>query len=188
MTSFKLKRPHSPFDYNNDSVGISNYKRQKLIEDFERLSIGEVKYDEDAYIKDVGSPVTKIVSAHINLPDSVKNKVIREEMNNIRELNTTDDIIYSKIRDWIREDAMQIVPWIDWKYHIYTMWWRWFQSFIWSSNAYNNNNNIGYPMFDGEGDYDIENPNLKMYDNSTDDMTVTPDSANNFDMDVDMDA
>ncbi|CAL9732686.1 hypothetical protein MOUN0_O03620 [Monosporozyma unispora] len=184
MAFFKLKRPHSPHN-SSDAIGISNYKRIRLIEDFERLSLGgNVSYDRDAYTRDMGSSVTKVVDTQINLPKSVKNKLIREELNQQDSGHATaDEIIYSKIRDWIREDAMQIVRWVDWKTLLYEQWLKWFQTLYWNQRS----NTLPH-VFDNEGDYDIDNPSLYMFDrNSVNNQNYT-NYIDTMDTDVDMDA
>lgn len=184
MAFFKSKRPHSPYN-SSDATGILNYKRIKLIEDFERLSLGgDAKYDRDAYARDMASPVTKMVDTQINLPKSVKNKLIREEFKQHDADNATpDDIIYAKIRDWIREDAMQLVPWVDLKKLLYNQWFQWFQGFYWKQGS-----NFSPNVFDSEGDYDIYNPSIHLFDEGYPTVQNHPDNFDSMDIDVDMDA
>lgn len=187
MAYFKLKRPHSPHT-SNDAIGISNYKRARLIEDFERLSLGDgvAKYDQEAYIKDIGSPVTKVVPARINLPKSVRNKLIREELNHVdTDHATTDEIIYSKLREWLREESLQMTVWMDWKRVLYQMWLRWFQETWWSWGNQNQPLLGNLTAFDNEGDYDIDNPSLHLFDEGN---TLNPPFNGNMDTDVDMDS
>ncbi|CAL9738183.1 hypothetical protein MOSE0_N05160 [Monosporozyma servazzii] len=183
MAFFKSKRPHSPY-ISNDATGISNYKRVKLIQDFERLSLGgDVKYDRDAYARDMASPITKMVDTQINLPKSVKNKLIREGLNQHNTDNVTaDEIIYAKIRDWIREDAMQIIPWVDWKILLYNQWFQWFQGLFCTQENYFSPN-----IFDSEGDYDIDNSSLHMFDQRYATVQNHSDHFDYMDIDVDMD-
>lgn len=181
MTYYKLKRPHSPVN-SGDSIGILNYKRIKLIEDFERLSLSDnnaVNYDRDSYIKDMGNPVTKLVKAKINLPKSVKNKVIRKILSAYRDKDQMDGevLICSRIYDWIKEDSMKLIPWVDWKGTIYEMWLRWYQDTMWKPTYKN-----FLPLFDNEDDYDImHNFNENNSNNYANHI------LDNIDMDIDMD-
>lgn len=181
MVYYKLKRPHSPIN-GSDSIGILNYKRIKLIEDFERLSLSDnntVKHDRDPYAKNMCNPVTKVVKTKINLPKSVKSKVIRKVLSVHRDKDHMDsnEIIYSRIYDWIREDSMKLIPWVDWRDKIYKMWLHWYKDTIWKQTYKNYQ-----PFFDNEGDYDImdtfNEDNVTNHNNSI---------LDNNAMDIDMD-
>lgn len=182
MTFFKLKRHHSPFE-RSGSIGISNYKRIKLIEDFEKLSLSDnnttIRYDRDSYIKDMGNPVTQIVKTKINLPKSIKNRIVRNVLSDPRDRDQIDNdgIVYSRIYDWIREESMKLIPWIDWRKQIYQMWLRWYQNISWNYNFRNQS-----LIYDNEGDYNnmcnFNENNFSDYSNYISD---------NTDMDIDMD-
>lgn len=163
MPTFKLKRPHSI-----ENIGINNYKRRKLISDFESLSLTDKP-------PPITPPVTNIIANAINLPKSVKNRLLSTDRDN-SDNSFSEDILNSKILDWIKEDSLKLVKWVDWRYAIYVNWCNWYKIMTHFNGMVSNDkccsqvSNVRSPIIDIDMD-------------TYDDINVDED----VDMDVDMD-
>lgn len=133
MGYFKLKRQHAP-----DPIGVENYKRRRLLQDFANLSLSS----QPSIIKE--PKVTKILSEDIFVPDNVKNKLLKFSRGNKNSLGSSAEVIYEKIKEWIVEDSSQIIKWIDWRQELFHMWYRWYQNqwYISTRMDIDNNNTI----------------------------------------------
>lgn len=118
QSRFKLKRPHSP-----DILGLHNYKKQRLIEDFENLNLNDGPRRPRGY-------------ANV-LPDSLEEigiiRVPPEVQKHARKLrsseNYTDErLLYDKLRETIRHEAMKIVLWCDPLQVAYMQWLEWMRT------------------------------------------------------------
>ncbi|KAG0665456.1 hypothetical protein C6P45_000453 [Maudiozyma exigua] len=133
MGYFKLKRQHAP-----DPIGVENYKRRRLLQDFANLSLSS-KPSVTTEPK-----VTKVLSEDIFVPDNVKNKLLKFSRGSTTSLSSSAEAIYEKIKEWIVEDNSQIIKWIDWRQELFHMWYSWYQN-QWYINAemdIDDNNNI----------------------------------------------
>lgn len=97
------KRPHSP-----DLPSVDTYKRTKLLEDLEKLSLND-------------SPPQKI-----QVVDHKKEKQRKEPLQ-----NGETEWILTQIMDQLKSDAMQVIVWFDRDELLYTVWLRWYKSRIW---------------------------------------------------------
>ena len=125
MTSFKAKRPHSP------DCGVEHYKRRRLLEDFARLSIGDARgASHSAGVSPPSDSVTTVLDGDVLLSAPVRRRVASV----LRRGGSTGDgvgrssaeAVYARILDWIKEDAAQVVRWVDWARVVYVLWRRWF--------------------------------------------------------------
>lgn len=119
MNFFKSKRPHSP-----DSIGIQNYKRRRLVEDFASLSLSSERRPS----VESTSNVTNILSGDILVPTSttVKKKLL--DISHKEHSNKSNaEVIYGRILEWIKEDTFQLTKWVDWKHVVYMLWYNWYQ-------------------------------------------------------------
>lgn len=149
MTISELRKRHSPFKCSCPN-GISDCKRIKLIENFEKLSLSDnnttIKYDTESFIKDMCNPVPKV-----NLPKTIKGKIVRNVLAVPRDEEQMEnhEIIYSRVYNRIREESLNLILWIDWRKIIYKMWLHWSQSIPWNY-IYKN-----YPhIYENEVEYD----------------------------------
>lgn len=162
------KRP-CPVDTTLDS-----YKRQRLIADFENLSLTDSLSGGNLASGDNNNLGT-IVPTRIQLPQSVKKKLAGGE--SILDHTTDRTIIYAKIRDWIKEEALQMVKWVDWPLRIYHLWMQWIQL---------HSEQFWRLSYDAEGDYNIDNPLLAQFDRNS--MSSNDNNEIAYeDMDIDMD-
>ncbi|CCF58248.1 hypothetical protein KAFR_0E00940 [Kazachstania africana CBS 2517] len=160
MGLFKHKRQHAP-----DPIGIGNYKRRKLIEDFANLSL-DANSPTTPSSNDVA--VTKIVPSRVDLPKSVRDRLLMFQDSEEEESYLDNGILISKIAEWIKMEASQMVKWVDWRQMIYFTWLRWYQSTFLPKNH-----------FDVEGDYDVD---FLQYDR----LSTTDNDKEYDDMDIDM--
>lgn len=103
---FKKKRAYSP-----DSIGIANYKRQRLIEDFENLRLVE-------------NHPTVSKSNKFTVPTAVKITT----SNILKKTRSSDygDKFYLKIREQLLIEKLQVINWIDQRIMVYKIWVQWF--------------------------------------------------------------
>lgn len=150
-SGFKLKRSHSP-----DFGGFSNYKKQKLIQDFERLSLRDSSQNQ---IVDANNRLLdKIGIGLISIPKDVKKCV-----KGLRDNNTYTDerLVYEKLREVIQNEHSQVVRWYDPFEVVYQQWLRWVQTrwVAWPGQDYFNdssNDRYGYENFYGGYDSDVD--------------------------------
>ncbi|CAB4255810.1 similar to Saccharomyces cerevisiae YPL071C Putative protein of unknown function [Maudiozyma barnettii] len=167
MGYFKLKRQHAP-----DSIGVENYKRRRLLQDFASLSISSSQNASNS--NKTGTPnVTKILSGDILVPDTVKNKLLKFSQSE-KSTRSSAEAIYDRILEWIKEDASQIIKWVDWEHELFVMWYTWYHN-LWYNN---NNNNI---------DMEVD-PQQQQAANSFQVVNNDINESIDVDMDVDMDA
>ncbi|AQZ17201.1 YPL071C [Zygosaccharomyces parabailii] len=126
QSRFKLKRPHSP-----DILGLHNYKKQRLIEDFENLSLndGPRRSKASAFPK-----ALKDIDV-ISIPKEVQKHA--ERLRSSGEY-THEQLIYEKVREAMRNEAMQVVEWYDPQNVAYLQWREWTQSrwAVWPAQSY----------------------------------------------------
>lgn len=125
-SKFKIKRPHSP-----DYSGIFNYKKQRLLQDLENLSIGEspaFRKGDSHNTRDQHSSLTspKDKVGSIYLPYSTKSHAIKLLQTDQQSLSDYD-LIYTKLKEIVRNEALQMVKWVDRKQLIYSQWFKWLQ-------------------------------------------------------------
>ncbi|CDO95143.1 unnamed protein product [Kluyveromyces dobzhanskii CBS 2104] len=109
---FKLKRSRSP-----DPIGISNYKKQRLIYDFENLSLGPQT--------NICAERTKIDTGLNPLRDVVNKRMwaaVERELSNANK----NDKMYEKIFDQVRQFNSQVIKWYDWRILLFDSWKKWF--------------------------------------------------------------
>lgn len=160
---FKMKRTRSP-----DLVGISNYKRQRLIQDFENLSLGTQSADRVIFHEQ-----TDGISAFGDVLNEKLWSVVEREMR-----QNDNDRTYENLWNKVKEYNMQIIRWYSWPHILYDTWRKWIQS-----NMQRNRKAMGIDMeidecFDREESLFLNNRGYSTPLNDTD-MDV--------DMDVDMD-
>ncbi|CAR23582.1 hypothetical protein ACU8KH_03180 [Lachancea thermotolerans] len=100
MPNFRIKRPHSP-----DFTGIANYKRLRLIEDLQNLSISD-------------NTTTRVV------PEANSDQVWKV----VSGQNQADKKFYDRIWDDIRKDRLKVIKWYDGAKLIYQAWLIWLQA------------------------------------------------------------
>lgn len=119
-----MKRPRSP-----DLIGIDNYKKQRLLQEFENLRISN-------------ATISKTQQGKQNLGLSSLRNVINKKMWTIVEKemsqNSGNDQIYKHIWDTVRASNLRIIKWYDWRQILYYTWLNWFQ------NMTNLNSESGY--------------------------------------------
>ncbi|GMM57499.1 hypothetical protein DAKH74_041150 [Maudiozyma humilis] len=125
MTSFKAKRPHSP------DCGVEHYKRRRLLEDFARLSIGDThSASHSVGVSPPSDSVTTVLDGDVLLSAPVRRRVASVLRRGGSAGGSVDhssaETVYARILDWIKEDAAQIVRWVDWERVVYVLWRRWF--------------------------------------------------------------
>ncbi|SCU84927.1 LADA_0D04698g1_1 [Lachancea dasiensis] len=108
MPTFRMKRPRSP-----DSAGISNYKRQRLIEDLQNLSISD---------KSPSTPVAGVTTAKV-VPDALNDEIWKA----VSGQRTAGDDIYGQLWSRIRSSNLQVIKWYDGPKLVYLSWLFWFQ-------------------------------------------------------------
>ncbi|SCU95008.1 LANO_0E08966g1_1 [Lachancea nothofagi CBS 11611] len=101
MPIFPMKRARS-----TDAVGISNYKRQRLIEDLQNLRISE------------NATTTKVIS-----DKSINDKVWKA----ISGRRSMDSDVYDDIWDTFRSRNLQVIKWYDSAKLLYLSWLAWYQ-------------------------------------------------------------
>ncbi|GAV53667.1 hypothetical protein ZYGR_0AK01690 [Zygosaccharomyces rouxii] len=149
---FKLKRAHSP-----ESVGINNYKKQRLIQDFERLSLKDSSRGAQSQVVASNNNLLDHIGIDIiSIPKDVKERVRR-----LRNTNTYNDekLVYEKLREAIRNEHLQIIRWHDPLEIVYQQWLRWIQSrwVAWPAQPYlNDNDNDIYNYNNSYGGYDSD--------------------------------
>lgn len=125
QSKFKIKRPHSP-----DHIGIHNYKKQRLLFDLENLSLHDDKNlqrqhqlhnsrrypqrSNDSSVDDIYIPYA--TSSHPLKLLQNDNSVLRDS-----------DLLYSKLKKLARDEALQMIKWVDMQHLVYTQWFQWFQ-------------------------------------------------------------
>ncbi|CUS24461.1 LAQU0S16e02234g1_1 [Lachancea quebecensis] len=100
MPNFRIKRPHSP-----DFTGIANYKRLRLIEDLQNLSISD-------------NTTTRVVPE--TNPDQVW-KIVSGQ-------SQADRKFYDRVWDDIRKDRLKVIKWYDGAKLLYQAWLIWLRS------------------------------------------------------------
>ncbi|CEP61915.1 uncharacterized protein LALA0_S04e03554g [Lachancea lanzarotensis] len=109
MTVFSKKRSRSP-----DLGGISKYKRQRLIEDLQSLSISD------------NASGSRKATTKVVLEDAWKND---QQVWKIASGNdSVNKDIYGPIWDSIRSSNLQVIKWYDSAQLLYTSWLVWVQS------------------------------------------------------------
>ncbi|CCK67887.1 uncharacterized protein KNAG_0A01980 [Huiozyma naganishii CBS 8797] len=160
MRTFKVKRVHSP-DVGG-TLESSRYKRQRLIQDFERLSINAGPSPSEPTAQET----TKLVCRETAVPEDVAAKLARGE----GVAPTVDSQIHSTVLEWIRREALQVVKWVDWDRWLYVHWLEW-----WTSKF----------SVDADGDVDVDfNAVTEVFPNGTD----YQENPQVDDMDIDMDS
>ncbi|SMN21215.1 similar to Saccharomyces cerevisiae YPL071C Putative protein of unknown function [Maudiozyma saulgeensis] len=167
MGYFKLKRQHAP-----DPIGVENYKRRRLLQDFASLSISSSENSSKSN-KIITPNVTKIFSGDILVPDTVKNKLLKFSRSK-KSTKSSAEAIYDRILQWIKEDASQVIKWKDWNHEIFVMWYTWYRN-LWYSN--NNNNYMDMDMDVDSQQQMITTNNFQVMNNEIDES-----------MDIDMDS
>lgn len=125
QSKFKIKRPRSP-----DFIGIYNYKKQRLIEDLENLSIGDGpnlksrKYLQTSSNGPIHEP-SPIVD-DLYLPYVTKHQALK--LLNTDHVSSDDNSrLYSKLKELVRNEILQVVKWVDLPNLAYTQWVNWFR-------------------------------------------------------------
>ncbi|CCH62640.1 hypothetical protein TBLA_0H03580 [Henningerozyma blattae CBS 6284] len=122
MNNFKQKRPHSP-----DSLTIRNYKRQRLLLDFQSLSI--TNGTNDQHQRNVNKyPATKDSKViNLNLSNEL-NLTIPTKFMNTLDKSTDNKVIYENWKSYLYKKNLQLIQWVDMKLVIYTIWFNWFSN------------------------------------------------------------
>lgn len=120
MPIIHMKRPHSPCD-----IGISNYKRQRLIEDLQNLSISDTP--NIRRVENVDISKNSAVNSKI-LPQAVKDQVWDLVKNGGRSKDPKNRI-YDKIWETIRDSNLQVIKWYNGAELVYKQWLLWFQKY-----------------------------------------------------------
>lgn len=102
MPSFRIKRPHSP-----DDNGISNYKRTRLIEDLQNLTIND-KTPTKVVKKYGDDQVWKLVSGQSRVEGDLFDRILGD----------------------LRKDNLKVIKWYDGAKLIYQAWLAWFEAQI----------------------------------------------------------
>ncbi|SCU88078.1 LAFA_0E10594g1_1 [Lachancea sp. 'fantastica'] len=110
MTTVPKKRSRSP-----DLAGISNYKRLRLIEDLQSLSLS-----------DNASSTSKRVTTKVVADEAWKNN--QQVWKVVSGQDNVNKDIYGTIWDSIRSSNLQVIKWYDGALLVYTSWLVWFQS------------------------------------------------------------
>lgn len=117
----KMKRSRSP-----DNIGISNYKRQRLIQDLENLSISTDTLSRRTQTKDKASLTSsKHASLHI-VPNAIKDRIwglIEKDSSN----DSSSAKLYDKIWEEIKASNLQVIKWYNTAELVYRTWFAWFQ-------------------------------------------------------------
>ncbi|KAG0673813.1 hypothetical protein C6P43_001029 [Kluyveromyces marxianus] len=167
---FKMKRPRSP-----DLIGIENYKRQRLIYDFEHLSLGSRSND--------GVKKHKLDSG-LSSFKTVVSKRMWEAVERELSGSNKNDKLYEKIFEQLRQYSMQIIKWYDWRTVIRDMWTKWC--------IYKNISILGYTFSNTNGnldaDMDIDMDMEFATDAETDTGKDTVIDGYGTDFDIDMEA
>lgn len=98
------KRPHSP-----DLYAIGEFKKSKLIEDLERLSLND-----------------DVVSENNGLQIVDHNKFRRPHKDDTSHPGDRKWVI-TQIVDLMRAESLQVIPWIDYKQFAYNEWLKWYK-------------------------------------------------------------
>lgn len=117
----KMKRSHSP-----DNIGISNYKRQRLIQDLENLSISTDTLSRRTQMKEKASLTSsKHAGLHI-VPNAIKDRIwglIEKDSSN----DSSSAKLYDKIWEEIKASNLQVIKWYNTAELVYRTWFAWFQ-------------------------------------------------------------
>ncbi|CAR27675.1 hypothetical protein ZYGR_0N01590 [Zygosaccharomyces rouxii] len=154
-STFKLKRPHSP-----DSVGVNNYKKQRLIQDFEKLSLKDSSHGAQSQVVTANNNLLdEIGIGIISIPKDVKKRVRR--LRNSSGTYNDEKLIYEKLREAIRNEHLQIIRWQDPLHVVYQQWLRWIRTrwIVWPAQPYpedNDNDDYDYNNFYGGYDSDVD--------------------------------
>lgn len=151
---FKVKRPYSP-----DTIGINNYKRQRLIQDFENLSIS-LSDDSSTY----GRSSSSNRGWRVNLPSRDNRRSSNRNKGGGTPIDMNEyQFIYEKWKEQIQFENLQIVKYVNWKLVIYGIWLSWFNALPYDnidadivmdySSAFSNSD-IGY--IDNDIDIDMD--------------------------------
>ncbi|AMD20801.1 HDR059Wp [Eremothecium sinecaudum] len=123
-TIFKMKRPHT------DYVGISSYKRQRLVSDLENLSLNDEPL-QGVGAKRYSSGLELCCERQIDyevLPDCLKEQIVGLVRGDGEEDKT---LIQTRVLRMVWEDVyqkgMQVVKWVNWKEYMYKSWLSWYQ-------------------------------------------------------------
>ncbi|GCE97515.1 hypothetical protein ZYGM_002878 [Zygosaccharomyces mellis] len=130
---FKLKRAHSP-----DPVGVNNYKKQMLIQDFERLSLRDNSHEvQNQVVAANNNTLNEVGIGLISIPKDVKKHV--------RKLRSTDayndeKLVYEKLREVIRNEHLQVINWYNPLEIVYHQWLKWIQTkwIVWPTQSLHN--------------------------------------------------
>lgn len=125
-SKFKIKRPHSP-----DHSGIFNYKKQRLLQDLENLSLAETPVFRKGDSHNVTHQHSSLSSPKDNfgsiyLPYSPKNHTLKLLQPDHQSLSDCD-LIYNKLKELVRNEALQMVKWVDKEQLVYSQWFKWLQ-------------------------------------------------------------
>lgn len=157
QTRFKTKRPRSP-----DLIGIHNYKKQRLIEDLENLTIGD---SSEAKSRRFWQKASKGL---VSEPDSVVEGIYMPHRTKVQALallasDHVDDhsILYSKLKELLRNEALQIIKRFDPRELLYSQWFTWLRRKTMSidhtdSSCYIGSSTNTHYYQDLEGDIDMD--------------------------------
>lgn len=132
-----MKRPHSPEYAQSQYMSARNYKRQKLLQDFENLAISPYQLKKKIFKKGSSSG-TSSASEFNSSEESLKNsgiaisKNLLSELQNFIELKVKngsslkDFKVIESIRTKIIESNMQVVPYVCMSKFLYEQWKKWF--------------------------------------------------------------
>ncbi|CAH00092.1 uncharacterized protein KLLA0_E23343g [Kluyveromyces lactis] len=157
-SGFKMKRSRSP-----DPIGIDNYKKQRLIYDFENLSLAPRGTD--------GIKKHKIDSG-LNSFKAVVNKRMWDVVERELSGSNKNDKIYERIFDHVRQFNSQVIKWYDWRSVVASLWVKWYQQHS--------------PKLD-EVDMNVETAADSRVDLAPNLMHRNDEFDHNADMDIDMD-
>ncbi|SCU91749.1 LAMI_0E07096g1_1 [Lachancea mirantina] len=121
---------------NSDPVGISNYKRQRLVQDLQNLSLNETSNVRNKALNDG----REVVGGHV-LPDVLREQVWRLVRESDR--NGSRNNIYEKVWQKIRDDNMQVIRWYNAVELVYKMWLNWVRRTPWITSQ---TDHIGHVM------------------------------------------
>ncbi|CCE65518.1 hypothetical protein TPHA_0L01650 [Tetrapisispora phaffii CBS 4417] len=147
-SGFKIKRPHSP-----DVIGMENYKKQRLLEDFSNLNISNTNKSKAPSISNSNVNILKTHSSILKIGKDAN------------DINSYNDMILQKFRNELINHSLQVVVWRDYKTLIYENWLKWYISRHNDFNAYDMHD-------DDDEDVDIDDEDMNIDDEMDIDMDV----------------
>ncbi|KAL6945090.1 hypothetical protein ACO0QE_002535 [Hanseniaspora vineae] len=132
-----MKRPHSPEYAQSQYLSARNYKRQKLLQDFENMTISPYQSKKKIFKKGLpnsGSNVYGVGSSEELLKNSglAISKNVLSELQNFIELRVKngsslkDSKFIESVRAKIIESNMQMVRYVCMSKFLYEQWKKWF--------------------------------------------------------------